>query len=66
MNKNNEMALCNCCGQWFSYNGFNGIIVKRRGMHRPRYYCGFCIKEHQISKSNEKETTNEHTKCKEI
>lgn len=55
MNKTNEMVLCNCCGQWFSYNGANGIIVKRRGMHRPRYYCGFCIKEHQISKV--KETT---------
>lgn len=49
----NEMIVCACCQQWFTYNGQNAIVVKHRGM-KPRYYCGLCIKEHQILQNQRK------------
>ncbi len=53
-----QIEICRSCGQWFTPVENDGhVIVKVRGA-KPRYYCGYCIKQNQIS--NKGDLQNEH------
>lgn len=53
-----RMQCCNCCGEWFQPRENDGHIeVKVRG-YKPRYYCGVCVIQNQISRKGE--IANEH------
>ena len=53
-----KIQYCNSCGEWFQPRENDGHIVVKRIGYAPRYYCGACIKQNQISRKGE--IANEH------